>query len=235
MSSPQRDHTFFRSMAIIIAVAVLAGFAPRYGQTLLNGTSTVPWIIHVHAVVFTAWLLIFVVQTTLIGRDRVALHKTVGTASMFLAGLMLIVGVATAITMARLGHRGIPGVEFPDPEGFLLLNLIATGVFSVLIAAGWVYRRKPQIHKRLMLMAVATSLVGPGVSRLPFVYGHTPAVAALVLSFLFAAPIHDLVTRRRIHPAYVVGIVLGLMAAPPVVMGIGSTAWWHGAAAWLMR
>ena len=235
MSSPQRDHTFFRSMAIIIAVVVLAGFAPRYGLPLLNGTSTVPWIIHVHAVVFASWLLVFVVQTTLIGRDRVALHRTVGTASMFLAALMVIVGVATGISMARLGHRGIPGVEFPDPEGFLLLNLIATGVFAVLTAAGWFYRRKPQIHKRLMLMAATSSLVGPGASRLPFVYGHAPAVATIVVSLLLAGPVYDLVTRRRIHPAYVVGVVLGFLAAPPAVMAIGATAAWHGAAAWLLR
>ena len=36
---------------------------------------------------------------------------------------MLVVGTVTAIAVARLGHRGIPGVEFPDAEGFLLLNL----------------------------------------------------------------------------------------------------------------
>jgi len=235
MSSPQRDHIFFRSMAIIIAVVVFAGFARTYGSALLDGTSTVPWIIHVHAVVFSAWLLLFVVQTTLIGRDRVALHKTVGTAAMFLAALMVIVGVGTAITMARLGHRGIPGVEFPDPEGFLLLNIMAIAVFSVLIAAAWVYRRKPQIHKRLMLMATASSLVGPGVSRLPIVSGNTPAIAILVLSFLLAGPIYDLVTRRRIHPAYIVGVMLGFLSAPPVVMAIGATGAWHGIAAWMMR
>ena len=235
MSSPQRDHTFFRSMAIIIAVAVLVGFARTYGSALLNGTSTVPWIIHLHAVVFTAWLMLFVVQTTLIGRDRVALHRTVGTAGMFLAASMLIVGVAAAITVARLGRRGIPGVEFPDPEGFMLLSIVAIAVFSVLVSAAWVYRRKPQIHKRLMLMATAGPLVGPGVSRWPVVSGNSAAIGILVVSFLLAGPIYDLVTRRRIHPAYIVGVVLGLLGAPPVVMAMSATAAWHSAAAWPMR
>ena len=42
-----------------------------------------------------------------------------------------------SITVTRLGHRGIPGVEFPDPAGFLLLNLNAVFVFAILVAAGW--------------------------------------------------------------------------------------------------
>jgi hypothetical protein len=154
---------------------------------------------------------------------------------MFLAGLMLIVGVAAAITVARLGHRGIPGVEFPDPEGFLLLSIVAIGVFSVLIAAAWVYRRKPQIHKRLMLMATAGPLVGPGVSRWPIVSGNSAAIGIIVVAFLFAGPIYDLVTRRRIHPAYIVGVVLGLLGAPPVVMAMAATGTWHSIAAWMMR
>jgi hypothetical protein len=235
MSSPQHDHTFYRSMAVAIAVVVFGGFSRTYLSALANGTSTVPAIIHVHAVVFTSWLLVFVLQTTLIGRDRVALHKTVGTGAMFLAGLMVIVGVATAITMARLDHRGIPGVEFPDAGGFLLLNLVAIVLFAVLTGAAWVYRKTPQIHKRLMLMGTASTLVGPGVSRLPFVAGHTPAIAILALAFLFAGPIYDLVSRRRLHPAYIVGAVLGFLSGPPVIAAVSATSAWHGIAAWLMR
>jgi hypothetical protein len=53
---------FYRSMAVTIAIVVFAGFARTYLSPLVNGTSTVPAIIHVHAVVFTSWLLLFVVR-----------------------------------------------------------------------------------------------------------------------------------------------------------------------------
>src|SRR5947207_13871547 len=146
------EHRFFGAMSVIAAVVIVTGFSNTYGPKVLAGTA-VPAIIHVHAAVFASWLVLFVAQTMLVMRGRIRLHQQAGSWGMALAGLMLIVGVMTAVSAARLGHRGIPGVDFPDAEGFLLLNLAATAVFTVLVAAAWVYRRKPQIHKRFMLMA----------------------------------------------------------------------------------
>jgi hypothetical protein len=195
----------------------------------------VPAIIHVHAAVFASWLVLFVAQTMLVMRGRIRLHQQVGSWGIALAALMLVVGVMAAVSAARLGHRGIPGVEFPDAEGFLLLNLAATAVFTVLVAAAWVYRRKPQIHKRLMLMATVGALIGPGASRLPGVAGHTPAIGGIMMAFLLAGPIHDLITRRRIHPAYVAGFLVAVTAIPPVVAAAASSQAWHRIAASLMR
>ena len=63
--------------------------------------------------------------------------------------LLVVVGTATALTVTRMGHRGIPGVEFPDPAGFLLLNLNGVFVFAILVAAGWYFRRNAHAHKQL--------------------------------------------------------------------------------------
>ena len=137
--------------------------------------------------------------------------------------------------MAHLGDRGIPGVEFPDVEGFLLLNLAAVGVFTTLVAAGWYFRRNAQAHKRLMLMATASGLVGPGVSRLPFASGKPPVIGLMVLAFLFAGPVYDLVTRRRVHQAYLWSVPLAFVAIPPVVASLSATAMWHRIASMLLR
>ena len=228
------DHTFFSTIAIVSAIAIAGGFLNTYGMKIVSGTP-VPPIIHVHALVFTAWLVVFVTQTQLVRRGRVALHKRIGTASAVLAGLMLIIGVLTAITVTRAGHRGIPGVEYATPSGFLLLNVIAVVVFAVLFAAAWLSRHNSQTHKRLMLTAVTGALVGPGVSRLPLIAGHTPLIAASVLAFLFAGPAYDLVTRRRVHRAYWFAIPVALLAVPPVVQAIDSTAAWQSIAGWLLR
>src|SRR5437763_4158732 len=146
------EHRFFGAMSVIAAVVIVTGFSNTYGPKVVAGTQ-VPAIIHVHAAVFASWLVLLVAQTMLVMRGRIRLHQQVGSWGIALAGLMLVVGVMTAVSAARLGHRGIPGVEFPDAEGFLLLNLAATAVFTVLVAAAWGNRRKPQIQKRLMLLA----------------------------------------------------------------------------------
>src|SRR4051812_36146252 len=169
------DHIFFSTMSVVAALVILTGFASTYAAKLFAADATIPAIVHLHAAVFTSWLALFVAQTLLVMRGRIKLHQQLGTAGMALAGLMLIVGTLTARTVARLGHRGIPGVEFPDAEGFLLLNLTVSAVFALLVGAAWWYRRRPQIHKRLMLMATVGGLMPPGISRLPFVGGHTPA------------------------------------------------------------
>jgi FtsH-binding integral membrane protein len=235
MNTTSSDHRFFSVMAIVTAVTILAGFFNTYVPKVLAGAPELPAIIHVHAVVFTCWLIVFVVQTTLVLSGRTDIHRRLGVAAVALAALMLVVGTSAAITVARLGHRGIPGVEFPDAEGFLLLNLGATLVFATLVGAGWYFRRNAQAHKRLMLMATVGGLVGPGVARLPFASGKPPVIGMLALAFLFAGPVYDLVTRRRVHPAYVWGVLLALGTIPPVVAQVSATAAWHSIAALLLR
>jgi len=229
------DHVFFRTMAIASSVAIAGGFLNTYGPKVLQGGTGVHPIVHLHAGVFVSWLVLFIVQTTLVSQGRVSLHKRIGTASVALAATMLVLGVATAIVVTSDGHRGIPGVEFPTPAGFLLLNLGAIVTFTILFAAAWYFRHDIQIHKRLMLTAVTGSLVGPGVSRLPVASGNTGVITGLVLVFLFAGPVYDFVTRRRVHVAYWWGAALSLSVAPPAVQAIAATASWQAIAEWLWR
>jgi hypothetical protein len=227
------DHRFFTTMSVVAAVVIFAGFANTYVPKIEAGTP-VPAIVHLHALVFGSWLLLFIVQAVLVMRGRVKLHQQVGTAGMALAALMLVVGTMTAVNVARLGHRGIPGVEFPDAEGFLLLNVDVTIVFAVLVAAAWWFRRKPQVHKRLMLMSTVGGLMPPGISRLPLVAGHTPAIAVLVIAFVLIGPVYDFITRRRIHPAYILGVVAAVFAFPPVAAALSGLPPWHRALVWMI-
>src|SRR3954465_1259960 len=228
-------HRFFSIMSIVTSVTIVAGFWNTYLPKILSGAPALPPIIHVHAAIFTSWLAFYVMQTTLVLNGRTALHRRLGIAGVVLAALMLVVGTATSITVTRLGDRGIPGVEFPDPAGFLLLNLNAVFVFAILVGAGWYFRRNAQTHKRLMLMATMSGLVGPGVSRLPFASGKPPVIALLVLGFLFTGPIYDLVTRRRGNPAYLWSLPLAFLAVPPIVVQLSATTAWQRVAAMLLR
>src|SRR5688572_1565789 len=111
------DHRFFSSMSIVMTVTILAGFSQTYVPRVVTGEPELLPIIHLHALVFTSWLVFFVAQTTLVLTGRTAVHRRLGIAGVVLAALMLVVGTMTAIAVAREGSVGIPGVEFPDPEG----------------------------------------------------------------------------------------------------------------------
>jgi uncharacterized membrane protein YozB (DUF420 family) len=228
------DRRFYAAMSVVASAVIVTGFASTYGPKIVTGSRPVPAIVHVHAGVFVCWLVLFVAQTLLVVRGRVQAHMRLGQAGLALAGAMLVTGLATAIDAARAGHTGIPGVEFPDPRGFMLLNVASIVVFSVLVAAGWWWRRRPQAHKRLMLAATVAALMPPGISRLPGVAGHDGAIAALAVTFLLVGPAYDLATRKRIHPAYA-GLLLAVFIVPPVVLRLSGTEAWRAAAAWMMR
>lgn len=229
------DHRFFAAMAILAAALIVTGFANTYAPKVFAGAGPVPPVVHLHAALFGCWLILFVTQTTLAARGRMATHRRLGNAGVVLAAVMLLVGAITAVTVARLGHRGIPGVEFPNAAGFLLLNLTSLVVFTTLAGAGWILRNRPQAHKRLMLMAVVGGLTPPGIARLPLVGGHPPAIAGVAMALLLATPLYDLVSRRRIHPASAAGFLLTLLSIPPVVAALSASAAWGDIAAWLMR
>jgi hypothetical protein len=228
------DRRFYATMSVVAAAVIVAGFASTYGPKVISGLAPVPAIIHVHAVLFACWLVLFVVQTVLVVRGHVLAHVRLGAAAMGLAGLMLATGLAAAIDSGRAGHRGIPGVEFPTREGFLLLNVASVCVFAALVAAGWWWRRRPQAHKRLMLAATVAGLMPPGISRLPGVAGNDGAIAGLAIAFLLVGPVYDLSTRRRVHPAYA-GLLLAILIVPPVVLRLSGTEAWLAVAAWMIR
>jgi uncharacterized membrane protein YozB (DUF420 family) len=226
------DRRFFGTMAFVAAAVILVGFGNTYGPKVVHGTPALPWVVHLHAAVFGCWLVLLVVQVGLVARKKLDTHRRLGAWGVALAALMLVVGLATAIEAARLGHRGIPGVEFPGAAGFLLLNVVSLFVFGALAAAGWAWRHRPQAHKRLMLSATVAGLMPPAIARLPGIAGNEKAIGPAVLLFLVAGPAYDLATRRRVHPAYG-GLALALLAVPPVVLALSSTAAWAALAAWV--
>ena len=228
------DRKFYSTMSVVAVAVIVTGFANSYGSKMLTGSAPMAPVIHVHAALFACWLALFITQTFLVLRGHLQAHVRLGTAGLVLAGLMLASGLVTAADSARAGHKGIPGVEFPTREGFLLLNVASVCVFTALVAAGWWWRRRPQAHKRLMLAATLAGLMPPGIARLPGVSGHDGAIAGLAVAFLLVGPAYDLATRRRVHPAWA-ALLLSILIVPPVVLQLSGTEAWRGLAAWMIR
>lgn len=230
------DHLFFSAAAILSAGTIVAGFSRSYYLKAFTGARPLPFVIHAHALIFTAWLVLFVTQTALVARGRVDLHRRLGIAGVALVALMLMVGVATAVLAARSGYLGAPGQESQNPQTFLIVPLRDITVFSIFAAVGLYFRRNAQLHKRLMLLAVIAGLMPAGVSRLPGISRHPPAIAVILLLFLMACPIYDLVRYRRAFPVYLCGAVLAFLLLPPVLLPFAmASQTWVTFANWLVR
>jgi len=223
------DRVFYGGVAVLMALMAIAGFAPTFYLRLFSGGPMVTFgagrpftpLIYLHGTLFTAWVALFIVQTALISASRVALHRRIGIGGAVLAAAMTAVGTMTALGAAKRGSTP-PGIP---PLVFLAIPVFDMVMFATLITAALSLRRNKEAHKRLMLLAYV-SIMGAPAARLPGVLPlGPPAFYGIAFVFLAAGVVYDLVSRRRVHPAYLWGGGL-LIASVPLRLAISGTATW---------
>src|SRR5580692_8170891 len=79
-------------LALIIASVVVAGFSQTFNARLLHPPSPRPSIIYFHVAVFASWVILFILQTGLIGAGNVKLHRKVGVLGIVLGVTLVITG-----------------------------------------------------------------------------------------------------------------------------------------------
>ena len=228
----RRERWFYMGMTIALVITVFAGFAPSYYLRPFYNTAPLMPLLHLHGVVFTSWLLLFVVQITLVATHRTNIHRRLGIAGGVIAVLMILVGVTTAIIRAKQGATPLPDVS---PLSFLVIPLGDMFVFAILVGAGLYFRRRSDVHKRLMLLATI-SIMGAAIARLPFemMKAGPPAFFGLTDAFVLACVLYDLVTIKRVHRTTILAGLL-IIGSQPLRLLLAGTPLWLAFAGWLTR
>lgn len=228
LSRQLRDHRFYLILALSGALAVVIGYSPTYyfkplqSVGLLRTSPGLATLIHIHAAVFSLYVIFYVFQTGLISRGSRALHMTLGWASLVLIPAMVVLGTLSVFWGAKLGHKQV----WPDLETAALVNMVDVYIFAILAGAGVLVRKSPEAHRRLMSLSFMTLLPAP-LARTPLILLGPKGVGVAVFSFLLAGPIYDLITRRRLHPAYLCGLLLVIPTGLPARIALASTPAWH--------
>ena len=215
--------------ALAIATAI-AGFWPKYFGPFFAGSLQAIPVIHLHAAVFIGWLAIFAMQAWFAARGRMTLHRRVGEYAMYWGVLVIVVGVVTSFVV--FGERIATG-NVREANIKLFVPLTDLAVFLPFFAAAWVYKRRPEWHKRFMLVATTILLVA-AVHRIRFLGGPPPPVPkllALWLAPIYIAMVYDFVKSRTVHWIYLLGIgaILFLKFGR---FGMAQSDTWHDMAAW---
>lgn len=231
---------FYSGMAAACILLSIASFAPSLASPDRPGSITALAVLH--GITSTAWLLIFFVQALLVQLGRADVHRRLGTASLLLAATMVALGYATVIAMGRRGFdlSGDLGVS-SNPPGVafqMIFPLLDIAAFGLLVAAGYFWRRRADVHKRLMLFATVAMLPAP----LAHLIGHSPVLRAhgiiivpLLAISLLASALYDLIRFRRIHPVSLwIGITL-FIADNLCATVVGPSAWWRQLVDWMIR
>ena len=227
----RRERLFYTGMAVVFAVTVFAGFARTYYLRPYFGTPQLSPLLHLHGLVFTTWLVLLVTQTALVAANRTAVHRRLGVAGGVVAALMVVVGTVTAVIRAKIVEVP-PGA--PSPLVFLTIPLGDMLVFACLVGAGFYFRRRGDVHKRLMLLATI-AILPAAVARLPFAFIQQVGPLAffgLPDLFIVVCLLYDLVARGRPHRATVWG-GLAVVVSHPLRLLVGNTQGWLSFATWL--
>jgi len=232
----RRDRRFFTGMAVAALLTVFAGFAPTYylrsillERAAFPGGTLTP-LLKVHGLLFTTWIVLFVVQVRLVAGRRIALHRRIGYGAAALAAAMVVAGFLAAVDAARRGSAP-PGIP---PLSFLAIPMGDLVIFSTLVGLGMAWRARPEAHKRLMLVCTI-SILTAAIARIPGVFAGGPLLFfALTHLFVVAGLLYDRVTRGRVHPAYWWGGGL-LLASQVGRLAVSGTGAWLSFAAWLTR
>jgi hypothetical protein len=153
--SVRTDRKIYMVWMAMVWVAIHAGFGldfPRY----LHESPPPPVLLHVHAAVYIAWLVLVTVQILRVETGNVRLPMRLGWATAIVSAVMVPLGLASAL-VDRARHVGYPDYA---PQ-FLALDFEEIFAFSTFVIAGLLTRSIPAEHKRLMILsAVAISDAG---------------------------------------------------------------------------
>jgi hypothetical protein len=240
------ERWYFTGMAIVMIALSIAGFMPAIVHPA-ERRAPLTLLAAAHGIVFLAWLLLFLAQSLLVATGRVGWHRRLGLASVFLLALIVPLTYSTTIEMVRRGFD-LSGDQHVDPHSKIagaldastaaVFNLPGLFIFTVLAVAAICYRRRPEIHKRLMLFA-NIELMAPPITHL---IGHipslvlTPPMVLIPFSvFLLAGVARDYLVARRIRPL-TAGLAIVLFVSLPLQGAvIGPSAGWQQFVGWLAR
>src|SRR5215467_5236127 len=218
LSARLRDRRFYLFITLLAAALVFAGFARTF---YLNGWFAklhLPSLFIVHGVVFSSWLVILVTQVFLVSARRIRIHKTLGYASIAIVIAMFSLGWIMSVDAAQRGFTPPGG---PHPLAFLAFQLLGLFAFVTLIASAYLLRNRPETHKRLMVGATIL-LLTPAVARIFLLFTTNallPKTLGVQLALLLGCMAYDLVTRKRIHVAWIWSTVAFLLFVFGAIFG----------------
>lgn len=199
---------FYFLMSLLIAGVVVYGFSHTVDQNLIHPAVPRPLVLYVHAAIFSAWVILFIVQTALVRTRNVRLHRRLGWFGVGLGIAIPILGVWTAVTMARFNLRQFHSAH---AEADLIIPLFDIAAFTVTFGLAVYWRRRPEFHRRLMLVA-SCGLTAAAFGRFPADIIPPGFFYAGVDSLIVLGLLRDLIVDRRVHRVY-------LYALPALLVG----------------
>ena len=215
---------FYFAMSLLLAAIVVAGFKRTVNDNLFHPAVPRPFILWIHASAFAAWVIFFICQSTLVRIHKVKWHRSIGWFGAGLATVMVPLGTATAIIMARFDTVQL---HQTGADAFLSIPFYDMIAFGVSIALAIYWRTKPELHRRLIFIATC-GLMDAAFGRFDYLFDHNLFFPCLDLLILFGV-VRDLLVDRRVHKVYLCALPLLVVGQSlAMYMWRSNPSWWQG-------
>jgi hypothetical protein len=217
-SAPRKLHGFFVVFTLIFAVIVLTAFSRTFFIPVARGTFSKPLAVHVHGAFFFAWTAALVLQAMLAATKRIRMHRKVGSIAGWLILPMLVMGTLVA---ARDTVNDYYAGDGDAALSFFYGELADLVMFGLLAGAAMLVRNKPEYHKRWVILG-GLGLIGAAVGRIPEISAFG---LYIFLGLIASVGAYDIASRRKLHPATIIGAVV-LLSLGLSEERIGNTTIW---------
>jgi hypothetical protein len=215
------DRYFYFFISLLVTVVVVAGFSKTVDQSLFHAAPPRPVLLWLHGAAFSGWVVFFILQSGLVRIRKVSLHRLLGWFGAALGALMVVLGCVVSVVMGRFDALVL---KAPDPS-FLSVTFWDMFAFGMLLSMAILWRGKPELHRRLLLLATCC-LLDAGFGRFAYIFNHNLYYWCLDAVMLLGVA-RDLLVDKRVHKVYLYAIpalVIGQNLA--IYLWRGSPAWW---------
>ena len=226
-SANQRSSTTFLVTAFVTVAIVFIGFLPTYWIPVFTSLEPIRSLLHMHAALFFGWVVLFLVQSILVRQNRLLAHRRIGKIAAAWAIITITTGVYLAIETIARDLELIDGTFNAVPTFIPLTQIF---MFACFIAAALANIRKPDVHKRFMVLAALVATT-PAFARLFLAALGEPSLIVVGSIFLASNGLivivawYDAICNNRLHPIFLYGglsILLIRIARVPFAI---STTW----------
>lgn len=216
---------------LVLMALTLVAFWPSYFSVL----GSAPVAVHLHGLTASVWIILLATQSWTIHHKQVALHRSVGTASLAVFPFFFASGLLVVQAMAWRFTSGDNPFSVAHGARLALADVIASAGVALLYWSGLRWRRKIHLHSRYLLATVfflfapvfarIFGLYVPPLQLAPPEFANLPlnveiagvGSCLLALALAWANPKHG-------RPWLIAAAFLALQLLTFVT--VGTSAWW---------
>jgi len=239
-----RARFFYSGAAALLLVLMFLGFQQFYlhGKAFPNRPLAPPirTLLITHGIAMSAWMVLLLVQPLLVANHKYRVHMTLGKVGAVLAACIFILGLKLGIDATRVSPPEVRLWNMPYKQ-FMAVPVISITIFAGFVTAGLLNRRRPEVHRPMMLLAALAAIPAAldRIDAISSLYRQTvwgtifgPFFSSLVIGAVFLVVKWALT--RKFDRYYAMGWA-GLVVASAGIMKLATTEVWDGIASFLLR